>query len=1131
MKDSYTNTLSEIDGQVETMFNPFPGLRPFGIEESHLFFGRDGQSDEVLYCLAKNRFVAILGTSGGGKSSLIYCGLLPILHGGFITRAGSAWQVIIARPGNRPINNLALALTKKTKEDIEEEDYFNQSLIDSILRSSSLGLIDAVKQLYQTNKNILIFIDQFEELFRYRNESQLADSINETYSYIKLLVEAINQEDIPIYIAITMRSDFISECSQYQELSFLINKSHYLIPQMTRDDLCEAITGPIAVAGGAISTHLVHQLLNDIGDNPDQLPILQHALMRTWDYWIKHRVADEAIDINHYHAIGGIEKALSEHANEAFNELSPKGKEICVSLFKTLTEKGSDNRGIRRPTSVKDLALISHATEEEVMVVIEKFRIAGRSFLSPPSKFHLNSDTIIDLSHESLMRIWDKLKLWVEEEATSVQMYLRLSESAALYQLGKTGLWRPPDLQLAVNWRLKQQPTLAWAQRYASSFERTLSYLDASEKEYQAEEQNKIRLQKRALKRSRIFALVLGAAAVLSLGFMLYSQMMRVEADKQKIMAMKQTRAAEWQKLLAEREKEKAFTEELYAKQKSVEAGISETQAKQAKENAIIQKQKAIESANEANLQKLLADSSARVAYLEKLKADVNALTAKRAQYKAFELSMRAIAQSMAVKSVQVDKDKTEKALVAYQAYLFNKKYKGLQFNSDIYNGLFSALKAFKGKFFNQMSGHSASVRAIVFSLGNNIFYSAGNDGRIIQWYMKDSTVHKTVFKNKSFNTCLAISKNGKWLACGTDSLVQVFDIGNLENGPVRVFKGHLDNVCALVFAPDCNNLISASEDKSIMIWNLGTGERKIFTKRSSGVKSLAVTPDGKTIIGGTGDGEIIFWNRYSKDSLKVFSDPNVSINVITVSPDGSMLATADNVGNIRLWNVSFRKPIINLSGHSTKISDLKFSPDNNYFASASFDGTIRIWNTDNFNFQPYVLKDERSWIWTIAFSTDNNNILAGLKNNKIVRWPLNIQNIADQVAAMIDRNMSHDEWVSYVGKDVPYEKTCPDKPMGKGVTSQNIYAQATTQTVSESDITFKVQFASSKKQMSTDARNFNGLVGVEEIKEGEYYRYVVGNEKTLEDAFKLQRLVQTYGFKEPFCVRVKGGKILPGLN
>ena len=143
--------------QVEA--NPFPGLRPFGIEESHLFFGREGQSDEVLMKLYDNRFVAVVGPSGSGKSSFIYCGVIPILYGGFVMNKTSSWNIVVSRPGASPIDNLALALAKKEssfQEALEEDQQIKQNIIAALLKSSSFGLIEAVMQIKElANKNTL----------------------------------------------------------------------------------------------------------------------------------------------------------------------------------------------------------------------------------------------------------------------------------------------------------------------------------------------------------------------------------------------------------------------------------------------------------------------------------------------------------------------------------------------------------------------------------------------------------------------------------------------------------------------------------------------------------------------------------------------------------------------------------------------------------------------------------------------------------------------------------------------------------------------------------------------------------------------------------------------------------------
>src|SRR6478609_5106930 len=437
--------------------NPFPGLRPFKIEESHLFFGREGQSDEVLLKLSKSRFVGVIGPSGSGKSSFIYCGVLPILYGGFLTDTSPNWEVVVTRPGAGPIDNLAESLLKTSQEynNADSDDRkIKRTIISTLFRSSSLGLVEAIQQSRRSEDvNYLILVDQFEELFRFKDGSD-PNSVNETLAFINLLMEAINYTDNPIYVAITMRSDFIGDCATFPELTRKINDSHYLIPQMTREQKRRAIEGPVAVGGAHISPRLVQQLLNDLGDNPDQLPILQHALMRTWSYWAKYRdYADEPVDLKHYEAIGTMSEALSMHANEAYDELGEDQKRICEVLFKAITEKRGENFGIRRPTRLNEIASIADVSEDEIVEVIEKFREPGRSLLTPAFGTPISSKSMIDISHESLMRIWVRLKNWVDDEADAVQMYSRLAEAAAMYQVGKAGLWRPPDLQLALNWQ------------------------------------------------------------------------------------------------------------------------------------------------------------------------------------------------------------------------------------------------------------------------------------------------------------------------------------------------------------------------------------------------------------------------------------------------------------------------------------------------------------------------------------------------------------------------------------------------------------------------------------------------------------------------------------------------------
>src|SRR5688572_24063234 len=155
--------------------NPFPGLRPFSIEECHLFFGREGQADEILVKLSENRFVTVMGYSGSGKSSLMYCGLVPVLYGGFMTQTGPNWNAIITRPGSSPINNLAESIVENLigHGRIDEADRSIQNaIISSVLRSGPQGLVEVARYAQnQKGENVFFLVDQFEELLRYRDKS------------------------------------------------------------------------------------------------------------------------------------------------------------------------------------------------------------------------------------------------------------------------------------------------------------------------------------------------------------------------------------------------------------------------------------------------------------------------------------------------------------------------------------------------------------------------------------------------------------------------------------------------------------------------------------------------------------------------------------------------------------------------------------------------------------------------------------------------------------------------------------------------------------------------------------------------------------------------------------------------
>ncbi len=1017
--------------------NPFPGLRPFSLDDTHLFFGREYQIDDILLKISKNRFITIMGYSGSGKSSLLFCGLVPILYGGFVTESGPYWNVITTRPGASPISNLTESIIDfMIKTDRLESDgiEMQRAIINSLLRSGSDGLIK-VSQNLQLHKaeNAFFLVDQFEEIFGYRNFEEGSEALNDAQLYVNLVLTAIQQDKVPTYVALAMRSDFIGECSVFAGLTEQINNSNYLIPQMTREQKKSVIEGPIAVAGGKISPRLVKRLLNDVGNNQDQLPIFQHALMRTWDYWVENHEPGELIDIRHYNAIGKISTALAQHANEAYDELSSRDKEIAEVLFKNITERNQLNRAMRRPCRLGLVAELAEASEEEVISVIERFRRPGRSFLMPAANIALHGDSMIELSHESLMRIWSKLEMWVEDEFESASMYKRLSEAAAMYQIGKTGLWRPPDLQLALNWQKKQKPTREWGQRYDETFERAIVFLDTSRITYDAELKNQEMMQRRVLGRTRATAVILGVAFIVAIIFFVFAYLQKIQADQERLTAEKnrqealaQTKIAEANKLEAEqktRDVEMARRELLATndalKAEIIEKNFQTNRAELALLRAKEEEAKAIAAGKKERVAKELAELKTEEAQL-----NLNAAT---------RLYMLAVAQNLAAKSVQEDDDKDLKGLMAMQGFLYNRRYEGKKYEPYIYNGLYSALRKINGATYNAMKIQGpmrVHLRSLAISGKNNGFYISGADGRIYKGDYSKITNSQTEFSNPYPSKTIALSKDENFLVNGSDSaFVQIYDLKS--GGRPIVVKGFSGPTNDIEFLPDNSGFIVASGGRNLYLVNHTTGISTLLTTLQHELKSISISSDGKWLAGAAWSGQVVLYNLADKSTSILADESPNRILSIRFSPSGQFLAYGvDDIinkrGLVKLYDFNTRLTR-QFSGHRAGVNDVAFSPDEKLLASAGADKRLQLYVLDNPEDLPIVMDNNNGFIWDIEFAKGSDFLIAACSESEIRIWPTDPSLLAEQICPKLTRNMTQDEWKKYVGDAVetPYENTC----------------------------------------------------------------------------------------------------------
>jgi len=1008
--------MPEKDRSVKGMFNPFPGLRPFTPEESDLFFGREGQSEAVLSKLKQNRFATVIGASGTGKSSLVYCGVISRLidlEGKKISR----WSVLNMRPGNDPLGNLITMLADNIP--VEKQKTIDKTIIESLIKNDEKGLVNAVNKLkIIKDSRTLLIIDQFEELFRYKAAVKPGVRKGSNKYFIDLLVNAVEDSSSGISVITTLRSDYIGDCAQYRGLTELINNSNYLIPHMSEDDYRDVIVEPVKYAGATIETELVDLLISEIGERTDQLPVLQHALMRTWDNWHSLAMTDEPISVANYYAIGKMSGAMSRHADEAFEELNSREQEICEILFRTITEKGPDNKGVRYPTRLSTIAAIARSSEKELVKVINAFRSSGRSFIKPAENIDLNSDTVIDISHESLMRIWDRLSEWVDKEAESKLMYLKLSEAAAMFQEGKTTLWRPPDLQLALKWRKENRPTLTWAERYNPAFERAMVYLRTSEKEYITQEENKLQAQKRRLRRSRIAALIGSMAAVIAVFLMLFAFVKRGEAMRGIRVAEEQRKQATEQKIMAQSN-----------------AKIAVRNAKEAKEKEAL----ALENANEATLtaldamrQKEIASISAKAARVREALALADAESANINAVNTMKHRMVSIGKSMAVRSLQYIGEGEIQVLLAYQAYLFNKRNGGMNNDADIYLGLYNVEKEYGGLNYCTFDGHTEKVYSLAFLPGKQQFCSSGADGRVLRWNIKDSQQQPSpVFEGNEIIEVLTVSYDGKLMACGsTNAVIKI--IPTSWQGTIYELTGHTNKIKSLVFTPDSKNLVSAGADGQVILWNIETREPSVLISAEEAINSVDISSSGQYLLAASDNGTIHLWDMTSSSDGNSIDTGNGTIEVVRFR-DNTSYAVGYHNGLIELRGVEEKTIIESVTAHTLRITDIRFNLELNQMATSSADGYVKIWNYEDFAEPPVSLEDNNGMVYALAFSPESKILLSGSDGNgggtNIIARSPHADYMAQNMCSLLSRNFTDEEWGRYVGRDIDYQVTCdPDK-------------------------------------------------------------------------------------------------------
>ncbi|MEO6330405.1 MAG: hypothetical protein ABIO55_15830 [Ginsengibacter sp.] len=961
--------------------NPFVGLRPFESDESLLFFGRQEQTLELLQRLHQHHFVAVVGSSGSGKSSLIRAGLIPSLKAGYLVDDLDRWVIAIMKPGQGALYNLAEAILNQL--ELETDVSSVTVFLKKIKEQGADAVVDSIKHLWKKkNTNFFLLVDQFEELFRFSMEQSDVSKKDDATDFVNIILELSRQTDLPVYVVITMRSDFIGDCAQFYSLPEAMNQSQYLVPRLNRVQLKSAIEGPVKLYGGKINAALTSRLLNDSGTVKDELPLLQHALMRVWDHEINLDKNGE-LDLKDYESIGGIEKALSNHADEALSGMSEEELSLSKKIFQALTTIDENGRKIRRPVRLKELEEITKTGKEELLAIINLFIEDKRSFLVI-NRTGEQDDYVIDISHESLIRQWYTLNGWVDEEAEASKNYLRLVESSNLYRDKRKDFLSGSELQLALKWCSEFKPVQVWAQRYNKDFEGSMRYLQESEKECLATEH-----MRKVRKRNQLIFIIGFVASIIFVLFFYgieraqsnareaeHSRQQAHIADSLKAIAIKTRQEAE-------KQRDTALFNVQVALQERRRADSSAAIAIRAQYEALLLKGKAEISAAEARTQTLRAkDLLARVGEQKEAFRLISLARQKVSEDPT-------IALRIAEAAMKIDPDLLifQEAHRIYELQDFYKTIVKSQESAQIISQVISRdgtkilngcndskarLWNINGTLIKEFTGHTGDVNCVVFSSDEKKILTGSSDNTARLWDINGTPLQEFKGYGSSISS-VDFSPDGKIIFIGSfDGKARL--LRSIDGSLIKEFDAHNNGISFAAFSADGKKLVTSSWDSTAKLWDTEGTLIKEFRGHKANVNTVAFSPDGTKILTGSSDKTARLWS-VDDTLVTVFEGHTDFLGSVAFSSDGQKILTGSNDKTARLWTIDGLL-LQKFTGHTDVVNTVGFLPDGNRILTGSVDSTARIWNIAGVPLKEF--KGHTDFITSLAFSPDGTKVITG---------------------------------------------------------------------------------------------------------------------------------------------------------
>jgi WD40 repeat protein len=896
--------------------SPYKGLEVFQPEDAEWFFGRDHLVAELAVRLSETGFLAVIGPSGSGKSSVLRAGLLPAVWRGELPGEG-AWTTIVMTPGTHPLDELATRLGAESGvaagfllDDWRIEPRRVHLALHQVLAKRPAG------------SRLLLVIDQFEETFT------LCSQEAERRAFIQGLTGALEGPDPQVNVVLGVRADFYARCAEYPELIEVLQDRQVLVGPMTTAEAREAIIGPAAQAGLSLEPGLVEMVLVDLGEEPGSLPLLSHALFATWQ-----RRRARVLTMAGYEEAGGVRQGIARTAESLFSKLDSAQQAVAQDIFLRLTALGEGTEDTRRRVRRPELSAGQDA--EAVALVLDRLAEARLVTLGEDS---------IEVAHEALIREWPALRQWLAEDREGLRIHRRLTEAASDWEtLGRDSsvLYKGVQLSIVRDWAERSRARLNDLER---------AFVAASGRR----ERDELAAARRRNRRLGALSAILVVASVVAVW--------------QTNTARRQTRTARQQRDLA--------TARQFAAQSLASADQQPASLLLSLESLRITPT----NEGWAALQQGLLHPGHNVLAFRPGAGPISGLAfspdGKTIAIAGIDVRLWDIVSGKPIgrplmgplsglalptfgTGVAFSPDGKTLAIAGIDVRLWDVatgkqigqpltvpssggQMRGVAFSPDgktIASGgndirLWDV--ATDKQVGQPLAEHIGPVSGVAFSSDGKMLASAGTDVRL--WDVASS---KQIGQPLP-GTSMAFSADGKTVASVGD------DVGLWSVATGKQVGQILTAADAVAFSPDGRTLVSAGGDGTVRLWEVATGKPvdQPLTGHKGPFVTVAFSPDGKTIASGDFEGTVRLWEVATGTPIGqplTGQSPIVLPSRVAFSPDGKTIASGGS--DVRLWDVATGKQIGHaLVRYKGPILDVAFSPDGKTLVSATHYETM-LWD------------------------------------------------------------------------------------------------------------------------------------------------------------------------------------------